>query len=43
MLSGDFFCNDFSFYIKEKIVEPVKIKQDPQILGVTGPTTPVTV
>ena len=33
----------FSFYIKEKIVGPVKVWQDQYILGVTGPTRPVTV
>ena len=32
-----------SFYIKEKIVGPVKIWQDQYTLGVTGPTGPVTV
>ena len=36
-------CNVFSFYIKEKFVGPVKILQDQQILGVTGPMGPVTV
>ena len=33
----------FSFYIKEKLVGPVKVLQDQFILGVTGPTGPVTV
>ena len=33
----------FSFYIKEKLVGPVKILQDQKILGVTGPTGPETV
>ena len=36
-------CNVFSFYIKEKFVGPVKSLQDLYILGVTGPTGPVTV
>ena len=29
-------------YVKEKIVGPLKILQDQYILGVTGPTGPVT-
>ena len=33
----------FSFYIREKFVGPVKILQDQEILGVTGPTGPVIV
>ena len=33
----------FSIYIKEKNVGPVKNLQDQLILGVTGPTGPVTV
>ena len=31
------------FYIKERFVGPVKFLQDQWILGVTGPTGPVTV
>ena len=37
-------CNVFfSFYFKEKFVGPVKIVHYQKILGVTGPTGPVTV
>ena len=44
MLSVDFmhFFLIF-FYIKEKFVGPIKMLQDQYILGVTGPTGPVTV
>ena len=35
-------CNVFSCYVKEKIVGPVEILQDQYILGVNGPTGPVT-
>ena len=35
-------CNVFSYYVKEKFVWPVKIWQYQKILGVTGPTGPVT-
>ena len=40
---GGFYAMFFSFYIKEKFVEPVKSLQDQKILSVTGPTGPVTV
>ena len=32
----------FFSYVKENCVGPVKILQDQQILGVTGPSVPVT-
>ena len=39
----DICCGEFyAFYVKEKNVGPVKILQDQQMLGVTGPTGPVT-
>ena len=34
-------CNVLSCYVKVKNVGPVKILQDQQMLGVTGPTGPV--
>ena len=38
-----FYAMYFPFNIKEKFVGPVKKIQDQKILGVTGPTGPVTV
>ena len=40
---GEFLCNVLSYYVKEKNAGPVKDFQDQrgQMLGVTGPTGPV--
>ena len=42
MLSLDFMQCFFLFILKKKIVGAVKFLQDQYILGVTGPTGPVT-